>query len=400
MDVDPASDEKVTPDTVRGQYELARAYRFLALHVGWGFKPSFLRQRETQRETPTGNGRPGSRSGWDFNERHRAQQQMHERSLELVEGLLTKDPRNHHFRLAKATSCRTLASLHGMIARWSRVESAAANARQAEAIAVLESLAEDFANAGQFRHELARALATRMGAEFRGQAERTAKAQQLRRATEIGEQLLNEFPTITAYKLSLAGHCRSLGRMLGKSSEAEGYYRRAAEIGEQLLREFPTVTGYKSSLARHCSSLGARLQSMDKSSEAEGYYRRALQLREELDGLPNASRRSIVGTNRYRLDLARVLIANQKPEEARKELETCLAVVAELRDAEGQSRSSYYYYYESAARRLWSIHRNMANVLRALDKEKQAKDHEKQAEEASMRWGRGRRFGRRGGRRR
>jgi len=296
MGVDPASNNTVTPDTVRGQYELARAYRFLA-------------------------------------RRQRDRQQLLERSLELIEGLLAKDPKNHHFRLAKAMSCTSLANVHA------GVEPAAAIAKQAEAIQVLEALAEDFPNAGQFRYELARALAPRM-----------------RSSMDFYRNYHSE-----------SEHAKNAKRLL-----------RAKVIGEQLVKEFPTVTAYKWSLIQHCSSLGAIYRRLGKNKDAEPCYRRALALHEELASLPGASPGSRFWLNESRIDLARVLIANQKPEPALKELDACLALVAEL-DTEESSSSR-------ATGRLWSIHRTMARALRLLGKETEAQNHEKQGKEASRRW--------------
>ncbi len=298
MGADPTSTEKVTPDTVRGQYELARAYRFLASH--WAPLP----------------GQP--LESWPRTRRH-----MLERSLELIEALLAKDPENHHFRLAKAMSCRTLAELYP----YQRgLGPAPARVKQLEAIRVLESLVEDFPSAGQFRHELAGALATRMRQRDHSDAERSEKADELQRATEIGEQLIREFPTVTTYKWTLAEHSSGLGRLLrrlGRYDEAVACYRRAIVLGQDL---------------------------------------------KGVSGAPTGSR-WWPNQPQDRINLARTLIDNKKGEEAVGELQT---YVNELRDP----------------RTLQQVHRLLAQALRLTGDEARAKEHERQAQEAATRPGR------------
>lgn len=300
MGADPACEKKITPDSVRGQYELARAYRFLA---------SYWR--------PPAPGLPS----W-----HRTRRRMHERSLELIEGLLAKDPKNHHFRLAKAMSCRKLAELYP----YQRgIDPTAARTKQLEAIRVLQSLVEDFPSAGQFRHELAGALATRMRQRDRSDKERTEKVEDLQRATTIGEQLTREFPTVTAYKWSLGEHYSGLGRVLRRLhryEEAARCYRRAIALGEEL---------------------------------------------EGVSGAPTGSRRW-PNQPRDRLNLARSLVADRNGKEALETLQAYVETLPAPRNAQ-------------QARTLQQVHSVMAQALRLMGDEKRAQEHDRQAKEATAR---------------
>ena len=201
------------------------------------------------------------------------------------------------------------------------------------------------------------------------------------------EQYTNRFPDVYHELARTYATRLPWQRQQPKPEDRVERLRRATAVGEALVRDFPTVTTFSSTLISHYRSLGYHLRSLGKSQEAEDCYRRVVELREGLARLPDASRGELVKTNGSRLDLARVLIANQKAEQARKELDACLAVVAELQDAQ-QPRRSSAYHYRNAARGLWAIHSNMAQALSLLGRGDEAKAHEKKAVEASQKWGR------------
>ncbi len=98
--------------------------------------------------------------------------------------------------------------------------------------------------------------------------------------------------TIEAERKAGEIHCK-----LGDHAEGEHAHRRAAELCELLVTEFPEMLEYRSELARCCDSLSAVLRETGRLADAERATRRALDLR----GVLVAERPD---SARYRVDLA------------------------------------------------------------------------------------------------
>jgi tetratricopeptide (TPR) repeat protein len=325
----------------------------------------------------------------------RTSQRMQRRSLELIEGLLQKQPDNPAFRLAKAWSCRSLARYldeHGRT-----------GSLQQEAVSILESLTHDFPTAGQFRYELALTYAIRLPWPH-AQPKPEDRAALLRKATAVGEALVRDFPTVATYSGSLTSHYMSLAGLLRRmenTTEAENCYRRAAEllrkataVGEALVQEFPTVDSHSISLAAHYRNLGWLLRQTGNTTdttEAENCYRRAFELRDNLANAPGASVSRRLDAASAQRRLGDLLIANGKFQAARSELEASLAAMQKNQPPEDSNNRRSR---RSAGYALSSVHRSMARVLRQLKDEQAADEHQRKAEEASPRWGRGRGPGR------
>ncbi|MHC4814955.1 MAG: protein kinase domain-containing protein, partial [Planctomycetota bacterium] len=414
MGADPECKVGVTPDTIRGQYELARAYRYLAR----GTDPGWFRGRRGRRgDRPPRQGttrarrsvdrRPGSQpSRGSAEDRRRRMLEMartsrrrQERSLELIEGLLQQQPDNPAFRLAKALSCRSLARF--------APDKPATTVRpwQQEAIGILESLTRDYPTAGQFRYELALTHAMRL--PWRQAQPPEDRAELLRKATVVGEALVQEFPNVDTYSVSLASHYMDLGWLLRRmenttdTTEAENCYRRATELlrkataaGEALVQESPTVDSYKISLAFHYMSLARllrRAENTTDTSEVENCYRRTVELNKKLAKAPGAPLRWQIEAASIQRRLGDVLIANGKFQAARSELEASLATLQKIRQLEGPE---HRWPRASAGYAVGRVHRSMADVLRKLKEDELADEHQKKADEAPRRWGRTRGQGR------
>src|SRR5262249_23023366 len=144
-------------------------------------------------------------------------------------------------------------------------------------------LQEDSANP-QVRCETAQAY-LQVG-DIRRALGRSAEAEKaFRRALEVCEQLVADFPDESAYRRRLAQSCTWLGNLLvatGRPEEAGPFYQRFHEMwvrwpdhvrNERASRQ--ALAAYHHNQAHHHSSL-ARLK------EAESHYRTAVSLQEQL----------------------------------------------------------------------------------------------------------------------
>ncbi|MFI5461679.1 MAG: tetratricopeptide repeat protein, partial [Isosphaerales bacterium] len=106
-----------------------------------------------------------------------------------------------------------------------------------------------------------------------------------RRAAEIQEPLVTEFPKVPEYRKELANSYGSLAKVLrdtGRLEEAERTGNRALELWETLAAEFPKVHDYRGGVALSYNFLGIRLRERSQFVEAERSIRRAIALEEAL----------------------------------------------------------------------------------------------------------------------
>jgi serine/threonine protein kinase len=106
-----------------------------------------------------------------------------------------------------------------------------------------------------------------------------------RRAMEIFEPLVAEFPTVPDYRSELAHSQNGLGNLLqemGRWSEAEIHYNKTLALRAPLAAEIPSVPQYRNELAYTHNGLGLLFRHMDRWAEAETQHNKALALREQL----------------------------------------------------------------------------------------------------------------------
>jgi tetratricopeptide (TPR) repeat protein len=161
---------------------------------------------------------------------------------------------------------------------------------------IFARLAEAFPAEPDYRRDESRGLfgqAEAMGGPHYNILGRFADAEAAYRAAlAIGQQLVNDFPSIPEYRSDVAKtHTRlasCLGSGMNKNVEAEAEVRVALQEQQRLVDEHPNVLDYRNELARSHNYLGSFLREQGKKAEAEAEYRIALKEQQRLaDECPN-----------------------------------------------------------------------------------------------------------------
>src|SRR5262249_13842954 len=151
----------------------------------------------------------------------------------------------------------------------------------AQAVSLLDKLAEEDTKEPQYRWELAQA--------YRGQAvvnndvRRSAEAEQAyRRAVALVDGLIAEFPN-PEYRLHAATYCVELVQAMKGYENAEAGYLEALKLLQQLVKDFPKDRWYRQELAYTLDSLGWLWEEFAKEpAKAEPWFRKALKYHEDL----------------------------------------------------------------------------------------------------------------------
>jgi serine/threonine protein kinase/Flp pilus assembly protein TadD len=199
-----------------------------------------------------------------------------------------------------------------------------------------------------------------------------------RRALEILEPLVVEFPAVAPYRKALADSQVKYGYLLGEMGrpvEAETQLRKALTISEQLVTEFPTVPEYRVDLAECRTDLGILLGRLGRAPETEVQYRKALALREKLAAdFPTVAvyQRNVAGALH---NLAMAFLGDtRRTREAVALYEQAIhyqgrALELDPRDARARNFLGYH-------------HANLANLLLQLGRRDEAVDHFRQGLDA------------------
>lgn len=166
------------------------------------------------------------------------------------------------------------------------------------------------------------------------------------KATEILEQLVQEFPTVVDYRYDLAQtyampyRHRPRGDEPGRDAAASGLWQ-ALEILEKLVGEHPNVPDYRKSQAYLQQRLARLLDAANQPAAAESAYRRALELQSVLgQRYPDATFHQL-GLARTQQELARLLRRQDRLDDARQLLEASIVGPQELLQAgSGESRQT------------------------------------------------------------
>jgi serine/threonine protein kinase len=161
---------------------------------------------------------------------------------------------------------------------------------------IFAPLAEAFPAEPDYRRDESRSLfgqAEALGGPSRSNIGRPADAEAAYRAAlAVGQQLVNDFPSIPDYRSDLAkSHNRLaslLGSILWKHVEAVAEVHVALKEQQRLVDEHPNVLDYRHELARSHNHLGSFLRYQGKEAESVAEYRIALKQQQRLaDECPN-----------------------------------------------------------------------------------------------------------------
>jgi len=200
-------------------------------------------------------------------------------------------------RRGAARAERNAADILGKLGEHHRAESA-----YRRAVEIQEPLINEFPKVPEYRMELAKSYISL--ANLLRETGRLAEAERANsRALELREALVVEFPKVPDYRNDLASSYLMCGFGLGERSqfvEAERSVRRAIELRETLVAEFPKVLDYSDALAGIHVNLGVLLFRTGRSEEAERAWRRGIAMKEALPAqFPEVS-----GAPEYRKSLA------------------------------------------------------------------------------------------------
>ncbi len=132
----------------------------------------------------------------------------------------------------------------------------------------------------EIRNELALAVDAR-GWVNREIGDFTAAEKDFRRAYELLEKLVAEYPTVPRHREVLAKVCNSLGMLendTGRLDEAGIHLRRQVPLARRLAEDFPDRPEYRTILGRALSNLGIAMFESGRSAEAEPILREAIEL--------------------------------------------------------------------------------------------------------------------------
>ena len=194
----------------------------------------------------------------------------------------------------------------------------AADTSYRRALEIQEKLLSDFPAVPSYWNDVAGSY-NNLGNLLKDSSRWTEAEAAYRRSLEIQEKLANDSPDEQLYQERLAGSYQNLGDLFsnqGKGEAADDAFRRAAKIWEKLATNFPSVANYRRYLASTLFNIGNFTQVRGQGGEAEMLYRRALEIQEnlvaEFPAVPSYSK-DVAGTQ---ANLGFLLQALNRPSEA------------------------------------------------------------------------------------
>ncbi len=313
----------------------------------------------------------------DVPQMQRVRRALLEKALEYYQGFLQERGDDPDVEREASLSYKRVGDIHSFLGNAAQAEQS-----YAQAIALLQKLADRFPDAPDYRFRLAEARIGLGNLQKQNGAPQKAEAE-YDRAAELLGALVRTAPQATAYQTALA-NCRVVQGILlrdtGRDAAAERHHREAVAIFqklvdhspdqlalrrglaqceanlasflsderryaeaealrrpqidllEELVRQSPDNPGYRGALALGYCNMALTLQAMGRTEEAETDHRRALELREKLVAdFPDVPeyQRFLAGSANY---LGALLQATDRPaeaEQAHRRARTLLGALAD-----------------------------------------------------------------------
>jgi tetratricopeptide (TPR) repeat protein len=162
-----------------------------------------------------------------------------------------------------------------------------------QAVAVQKQLASDFPREASYRHYLS-STHERLGYLLMNQKEYGAALAAYEQAIALQKQLVHDFPEEPDYRVELSTTLNSLGmlwrdRETGRPwspskfpKEAQAAFEQAAAVEQQLVQEYPAVPDYRLSLSVTYNQLGILWRRQGERGAARAAYEQALAVQQRL----------------------------------------------------------------------------------------------------------------------
>ncbi len=229
--------------------------------------PTIPRFRETLAKAANSLGMIEQADGrWTDSEAH------YRRELTEAERLSQDFPDRPEFRRELARAC---SNLGGLLAEQSRGSEAEPVLRRG--ITLNADLTSRQPADAQVRLDLAKCR-NNLGYLMLENGRTEGAIAEMEQARGLSAALVKQFPDAPRYRYNLAGNLRNLARALeaaGKET-AEARFQESLRISEQLAKEFPANIDYQIELGRCLNSLGANLAAANRVDQAESSYARGL----------------------------------------------------------------------------------------------------------------------------
>jgi serine/threonine protein kinase len=240
----------------------------------------------------------------DTNQRRQAERAFHQ-AIGILKQIRSRFPEEPTYRQELA---RALLNLSLVLQSRDMDQALTANA---DALDLMKPLAEEPPQPPEYRHELAilynnRAILLLHAGGLGGAPAQKAVSfykkaeQENRRARDIFQKLVNDFPSIPAYQKELANTYNIRGAIhyqteKGQKNRARGAWKQAEALWRKLALGDPRVADYQAKLAETIVNLGLLLHhekdhvgARAKYEEAEGHLQKALKVNPEKPDYLNA----------------------------------------------------------------------------------------------------------------
>ena len=195
-------------------------------------------------------------------------------ALSLLKTLVAESPENIPYKLVLARALKDETRIAKLSNDLPRADDA-----MMRSVEILEVLCKSHPESSAFKFELADTLGTSIGM-------RPVDMQHANRSLAICEQILQESPSVPEYLALKASSLVKIGSITqfkgGSNQKAEEFFIEAVQIQKGLVNRYPDVALYTVSLGLYLRQLGDVQLSMKKPEKAKEYFNQAIQLAETL----------------------------------------------------------------------------------------------------------------------
>jgi len=255
-----------------------------------------------------------------------------------------------------------------------------------KAIALLDDLRKEYPSNPNYRHLLARCY--REQSQQLGPEGHEAASEALEKAVVGLDELVRDFPDVPDYRYDLSETLAAVDPVRRPTAfltdwDIEGRLRRALDVSQGLVSDFPNIPHYLGSQAHIQHKLGLVLERLDRIGDAVETHQRAIDVQQELvDRLPTAYYHQ-VWLGQFRYSLARLLMRRGDLEEARSRVDQSIGELTSLLE----KQPDLWYIHGLLAqgyRLLADILRREGDVALSIEAAQRAEEHREKLEAGAL----------------